>query len=124
MFRETPAVRQIKGDPKRRWFTDDDLELIVWLGNEDKIIGFQLCYEIERQPKALTWQETDSFFHNGIDDGEQWPGCHKSTPILVQDGIFDKTHVGNRFARSSQSLPAEIADFVKNKLAEYKPEKT
>ena len=119
MFRETPNVRQIKGDPKRRWFTDDDLELIVWFGKENRIIGFQLCYEIERQPKALTSQETDSFFHNGIDDGEQWPGGHKSTPILVPDGIFDKENAGKRFARSSQSLPAEIAEFVTRKIAEY-----
>jgi len=83
MFSETPNVRQIKGEPRRRWFSDEDLELIVWFGEDDRIVGFQLCYEIEKQPKALTWRESGGFLHSGIDDGENRGRHHKATPILI-----------------------------------------
>jgi len=120
MFSETLNVRQIKGEPRRRWFSDKDLELIVWLGEKDRILGFQLCYEVETEPKALTWYEDKGFLHSGIHDGEG-SGWGKMTPILIRDGIFDKETIQKRFALSSPGLPKEIADFVAGKLAEYRP---
>jgi hypothetical protein len=119
MFTEIPNVRQIKGEPKRRWFYDADLELIVWFGRWNTIVGFQLCYQADRKPKALTWHEHDGYLHSGIDDGEGRPGRHKATPILVPDGAFDKDTIGERFVRSSGSLPRKITDFVRTKIAEY-----
>jgi hypothetical protein len=118
MFYEIMNVRQIEGEPKRRWFVDGDLELIIWLGEGDRIVGFQLCYEKEKVPKALTWQEDKGFLHSGIDDGDL-RGYPKPTPILIRDGVFDKKNVEKKFAASSVSLPKEIADFVKAKLAEF-----
>ena len=124
MFTEIPNVRQVAGEPNRRWFSDGDLELIVWLGGQNRIIGFQLCYEIHRKPKALTWQENGGFRHAGIDDGEDRPGRHKATPVLIPDGTFDKENIGKRFAQAGQSLPDEIADFVKSKITEYRTGRT
>lgn len=124
MFTEIKNVRQIKGEPKRRWFSDEDLELIVWLGRGNSIIGFQLCYEINGKPKALTWQAHDGFLHSGIDDGESRPGYYKATPILIPDGTFDKESIGRRFAASGGNLPDGIADFVVGKIMEYSTLKT
>jgi len=42
MLREVPNVRQIKGESKRRWFSDDYFDLIIWLDETDEIVGFQL----------------------------------------------------------------------------------
>lgn len=122
MFKEILGVRQIKGEPKRRWFSDGDLELIVWLDENDGIVGFQLCCEVDKEPKALTWYENKGFLHSGIDDGDSRVGAYKPSPILISDGVFDKKTIEKRFAASSPSLPEEIADFVKRKLAEYKTE--
>ncbi len=41
MLTESQHVRQIKHDPKRRWFSDDYFDLIVWIGKRGEIIGFQ-----------------------------------------------------------------------------------
>jgi len=119
MFTEVPDVRQIAGEPKRRWWLDADLELIAWFNRNSRIIAFQLCYETEGEQKALTWREGHGFFHSGIDDGEDRPGRHKSTPILIMDGLFDKERIGTRFTQSAQSLPPEISAFVQQKVIEY-----
>jgi len=31
MLEESEYVRQVKGEPKRRWFSDDYFDLIVWV---------------------------------------------------------------------------------------------
>ena len=74
-----------------------------------------MCYEKEKESKALTWHKNEGFLHSGIDDGDLW----KATPILVPDGVFDKEIIERRFASSSATLPEEIADFVKRKLAQF-----
>jgi hypothetical protein len=41
MLREISNLRQIEGEPQRRWFEGQELELIIWQsGNE--IIAFEL----------------------------------------------------------------------------------
>ena len=124
MFSETRNIRQIKGEPRRRWFDDKDLELIIWFDEDDRIVGFQLCYEIDNESKALTWQESKGYLHTGVDEGDIGGGPSKRTPILVRDGVFDKEPVEKRFASSSPGLPKEIADFVTTKLAEYRAKKS
>jgi hypothetical protein len=108
MFCEILNTRQIDGEPKRRWFVDGNLELIIWLGEGDRIVGFQLCYVKEKVPKALTWQEDKGFLHSGIDDGDL-QGYVKPTPILIRDGVFDKKAVEKKFAASSVGLPRSLS---------------
>ncbi len=57
MLRELADVRQIPGEPRRRWFADDYFDLIVWFDKRGQIIGFQLCYDLPRDEHALTWHE-------------------------------------------------------------------
>jgi len=120
MFSEISNVSQIKGEPKRKWFTDKDLELIIWLDENGKIIGFQLCYETEKESRAVTWLENAGYSHARIDEGEDRLPHHKATPILIPGGIFDKKTIEERFASSSSGLPKEIARFISKKLSEYK----
>ena len=42
------------GEPERRWFHGDQLDLIVWLTEEGEIMGFQLCYDRRGKERALT----------------------------------------------------------------------
>ena len=120
MFTEFNQVRQIPGDARRRWFCGDGLELIVWYGQKEEIIGFQLLYEANGVSKALTWEKSLGYLHSGIDDGEGRCGKHKQTPVLVPNGRFNKKDVLNFFVRESIELPDEIAAFVRNKLETYK----
>ena len=119
MLNETKNVRQIQGDPPRRWFSDNFFDLIVWFDTDSSIWGFQLCYDREFNPRALTWTKAAGYAHSGIDDGEGSGGMHKSSPILVRDCLFDFKDIGGRLAAASGDLPPEILTFVMEKINKF-----
>jgi len=121
MFIESKHVRQIPGEAKRRWYTADSLELIVWIEQDETIVGFQLCYEANGNSKAVTWDSSSGFLCSGIDDGDVRFGKHKQTPILVTNGQFRKSEILALFSSESEGLPEEYARFVRAKLEEYHP---
>ena len=116
MLNEIANLRQVSGEGFRRWFTDSYFDLIVWYEPGAKqIAGFQLCYDKERDERALTWRRGESFDHKRIDDGEV-SGRIKMTPVLVPDGTFDYAAIAERFRRESENIDPEIREFVHNKL--------
>ena len=119
MLRETPDVRQIPGEPPRRWFEDEFFDLIVWLEPDGSVWGFQLCYDRGYNPRALTWTKAKGYTHDGIDDGEAGGRLCKSSPILVQDGLFDTKSIYPRFKQESALLPKEIRKTVSEKIKEF-----
>lgn len=120
MLKEMKDIRQIPGEPPRRWFSDDYFDLIVWFGTDGSVWGFQLCYDREAAPRALTWTKTDGYAHSGIEDGEGPGGVHKASPILVRDGLFDAGSVGAKLAAAAGGLPPEILAFVLQKTAAFR----
>ncbi len=118
MLREIADVRQIKGEPRRRWFTDEHFDLVIW-SEEDEIVGFQLCYDKSKDERALTWKPESGFSHHGVDGGEDRAGRYKGTPILVADGKFDAVRVAAIFLGHSGILDAKSSDFIYMKLLEY-----
>mgnify|MGYP006961791758 CR=1 FL=1 len=120
MLREIHDVRQVRGDPRRRWFSDEEFDLIVWLDPEDRIIGFQLCYDKPTEQKALTWLKDDGYHHSRIDDGDN-PGKMKASPVLEADGRFDREGVGPRFRENRGDVPENIAAFVCDRIRQYPP---
>ena len=119
MLKEIRDVRQIPGEPRRRWFSQTGLDLIVWFDADKSIHGFQLCYEKNGEEKAITWFSDQGFSHKRIDDGEGRPARHKMTPILVPDGTFDKPGVLALFESTAQQLDPDIVAFVSKILATY-----
>ena len=119
MLVEKKSVRQIEDEGYRRWFSDRDFDLIVWY-DQDEIIGFQLCYDKTYEERAITWNKKGGFSHNKIDDGEA-PFSYKMTPVLVQDGAFNKNAIAARFKRAAERVDKSIFTFVYNKLSEYQP---
>ena len=115
---EFANVRQIPGEPRRRWFTCEDLELVVWCDESGGPIGFQLCYNNGGSEYALTCSPDCGFSHKIVDDGEQGPGKHKATPILVAGAPASARLITERFAQVSAGLPVKIAEFVGKKLRE------
>ena len=118
-LRELRDTRQIEGEPRRRWFCARELELIVWVDDDDDPIGFQLCYDKLIRERALTWREGRGFDHAAVDDGSGMPTKYKGTPILVADGRFDPERVSGIFLEASAELPGPIRDYVAAKLAHY-----
>ena len=119
MLSEYENVQQIEGEPMRRWFSDDFFDLIVWFSKEKIILGFQLCYDMHGNQRALTWKRPDAYFHQRIDDGEGRPGKHESTPILIPDGRFDHIAIAAKFQKESLDIEPAISKFVFNILSAY-----
>ena len=121
-LREIAHTRQIAGEPRRRWFTSNELDLIVWLNDDEQPVGFQLCYDKLTGERALTWREGRGFDHSAVDDGEGSPTRHKATPILVADGVFQRSRVSAQFERSSEDVPNGIRRYVIERLDHYPEE--
>ncbi|MDA8245095.1 MAG: hypothetical protein M0025_13365 [Elusimicrobia bacterium] len=120
MLKEIRNLMQAKGEPRRRWFDDEYFDLIVWLEPDGSFFGFQLCYDRERKPRALTWTKKYGYKHTGIDTGEHVWGTSKEAPVLVDDGLFDAPSVGKRFAEAAAGIPSDISAFVSAKLREFR----
>jgi hypothetical protein len=118
-MRELIHVRQIPGDPRRRWFFSDNFDLIVWLNDDGTFAGFQLCYDKKLAQRSLVWRLPDGFTHMAVDDGENRPGKYKATPILIPDGYFDAKRIHSAFAKECNSLPKEVADYVMQIIAKH-----
>jgi len=116
MLREFRNVRQIEGESKRRWFSDEYFDLIVWLDEKEDIVGFQLCYDIFKSQHALTWRKESGFTHHRVDDGESRPGKPKASPVLVPDGYFESKAIAEKFKHASTTIEARIATFIYEQL--------
>ena len=117
MLRELRNVRQEPGDSFRRWFTDENLEIVVWYAPDNSIFGFQICYDLRSQPRALTWTLKRGFSHAAIDEGDDKPTSNR-TPMLVPNSHYDAAKLRESFLASSGSLPAKEKAFIEGKLAE------
>lgn len=85
MLKEIKAIRQIPGEPSRRWYKDQETDLIVW-SEQYRVVGFQLMVPHGDDRVAITWHEGRSPTLSGLDDGEGCPGRPKMTPLLSDCG--------------------------------------
>lgn len=119
VLKELANVRQVPGEPRRRWFQSAQEDLIVWYANDDSILGFQLCYDRHRQERAFTWRRGRGFIHERVDDGEEEGLTYKRMPMLMPDGKFDALATLELFEAGAAELPTEVREFVRAKLREY-----
>ena len=119
MLQEIRNPRQIKDELPRRWFSDDKMDLIVWIDETKEIAGFQLTYDKPHSEHALTWKSNGVFRHNRVDDGEGRPGKYKGTPLLIPDGMFDANIIANKFIGNSGDIDQQISQFVYEKLLTF-----
>lgn len=116
-LREIAQVRQVPGESRRRWFTSDDLDLIVWLGRHGEPYGFQLCYgKRERDERAVTWWPERGLTHATVDEGRRDPLTVKGSPTLAPTPVYEPAKVAALFDAARRDLQPEIADFVAQHL--------
>lgn len=119
MLSEIRPVRQISGEGYRRWFTDEDLDLIIWYDGEEmeQIEGFQLCYDKQILEHALTWRPEGGITHHKVDSGEH-PYAAKMSPTLAADGTVDYRKVSSQFLAHAKEIDPELVRFVTDRLRE------
>lgn len=111
MFEEfTKVARESEADGSRRWFSDDEMDLIVWYSADGALEGFQLCYDKSRRERAFEWRRGGSLRHFVVDDGESTP-LRNDTPILKSGGgEADQARVLADFrTRAAKLEPAIVA---------------
>ena len=123
MLREIRNVKQSDPALVRRWFQSDYFELFVWSRADGTVASFQLCYDLRRRERALTWKSDSGFYHDGVDDGESGgPQAGTNATALLTGssrGPFDAEKVNSRFMQESADLPIELRSLVLSKLHEY-----
>ena len=96
MLQELRNIRQIPGEGIRRWFVDDDLELILWYNEMKTLEGFQICYDKLAGTRTVTWKMVTTA------EGER-----KS--ILLSDGPYNRSRL-IALTRESAGPSADIDD--------------
>jgi hypothetical protein len=117
MLREFP-VTQPSDVGRRRWWVDDDLDLIVWLAADSSLLGFRLCYDKFNDERALTWTVDAGYLHHRVDTGESNPTKNR-TPILVEDGPVDGERLRSQFLDRSSEMDPRVRDLVIDKLSRH-----
>jgi hypothetical protein len=120
MLREiNNAALQRNGKLRQRWFVSACFDLVVWYGDSDAIVGFELCYGKPRIKKSLRWSEHEGYAHFRIDHGEPEPLTPKMTPLHVPDAMFDKERVLHAFIAASTMIDSITRDAVIERIRSY-----
>ena len=110
-------VRQVLGEPRRRWFASERCDLIVWLRDDGAPEGFQFCYDKDGDERALSWRPHLGLSHMKVDYGGDVTDS-RGTPLLVPDGAFDPARMLRLFESEASQVPPEVAALVTDKLRE------
>jgi len=110
MLTESPQVRQEPGR-SRRWFGDDQLELIVWLDEQEGVEGFQLCHGAQ----ALTWRRAAGFTAGRIDEGDATP-LKNLTPVVEPGGAVAWAELTELFRARSVPIEAKFRELILSRL--------
>ena len=78
MLREITTASQTDGEPRRRWFSAEEMDLYVWY-EKDNVVQFQICLDKGPEERALTWTQASGISFNTVDDGESGVLRMKST---------------------------------------------
>jgi len=115
MLREIKSVRQIPGEPVRRWFNAEDMDLIVWY-QASEIIGFQLCYDKSTNEKAISWKQGLGLKHEDVNNNDVRDGPYKGSPVLTLNNAYDIEKIKRSFEEYSQYMDDNVSQFVLQKL--------
>ncbi len=117
MLTEIPNVKQLSGEPKRRWFSSLSLDLFLWYDEDENLIQFQICYDKGPDEQALTWHHQRGLLHHTVDDGENRSFRMKSTPIMVSDSDFDAEKIITKFEQLAGNIEYKTVQFILSNIA-------
>lgn len=113
-MREIANVRQEAGEPWRRFFQGQGLELTVWYesAKQERPIGFQLCYDTDGAEHALTWMEGQKASHTYVQNSKFY-----AASILRVNGEINLKLVRERYAAELSTLEKPIGACIEDVLS-------
>jgi hypothetical protein len=118
MLREIKKTSQRRGEPKRRWFSGSEIDLYVWVNEDNEIVSYQLTYNKLHAEKALVWNVTEGFSHLGVDD-QLHPGKHPGSPLLVEDDVLSPAGMIAQLDKYAGEIDPSIKDFIVSGIKEH-----
>ncbi|OVE76387.1 hypothetical protein BVX97_01230 [bacterium E08(2017)] len=116
-FWEVKHARQIEGEPTRRFFTNGQYDLLLWLEGK-RLIGYQLVLPSGHEQTAVTWRDGSGFSIYTVDNGEGRPARPKMTPVLTVRTTVDADSVLKLFKSVADYLPHGYANLIETTLSD------
>lgn len=118
MLKELRNPKQHPGEPCRRLFWDDYLQLCVWVDAQNAPLGFELSYDLAGDCRAFRCMPGPEVEHYAVDDGESRT-LRKAIAILRVDRSRINHEIPHVFRCRSQDLEPVIAGLVQRTLEHY-----
>lgn len=115
MLAEISGVSQ-PGPGLRRWFADEEMDLIVWYSEAGEVSGFELCYDKSGAEHAFTWRRGGSLVHSAVDQGEALP-TENRTPVLRPAKPGPRKRVADEFLALAADLEPALAALIVEALS-------
>ncbi|HJR08884.1 MAG TPA: hypothetical protein VJ842_16620 [Pyrinomonadaceae bacterium] len=118
MLREIGYIKQTDGQPFRRWFNDELLDLFVWQEECGRITAFQLCFDKDTDERALTYSEADGYSLDNVHTEES--SLDMGSPVLRR-GLVDLPfpHLLALLTERGAGIDARVLRYVTEKLEAY-----
>ncbi|MFP4376395.1 MAG: hypothetical protein ACLFP4_05075 [Spirochaetales bacterium] len=118
MLTEWIGATKDNEEGRRRWYTDEAMDLIVWYSGSD-VTHFQLCYDKQHEQHAIVWSSDGLLRHQRVDTGESRPGSPKSAPIIAQEANKEIGELEIDFLRRAENLDPILVSFVRESIAHF-----
>ena len=118
MLRPISDIYVRQGEPKKLWFTDEKLDLYIWLSEDDSVLKFEFTYDKPNNEKSFLWRTPNIISHTEIDEGSN-AGKHPSSPISLGEVPFDTNRVIKLFNENRDVIPKKYFLFIHEKLSSY-----
>ena len=115
MLRQISNVYEESEEPKKLWFTEEELDLFIWVSDQNEIVKFQFSYDKPNNEKLFLWESGIGLKHAYVDDGSR-PGKYPSSPILLDEAPYDKSVVVDLLQRKSGDIPKAHLLFIKEEI--------
>ena len=109
-------TKQVDGQDRRRWFSDEDHDLIVWETESGDISAFQVCYRIGGEERAITWNEKEGVGFAKVDAGDQTAEKNR-TPVLIPTQEKPSNDALSRFRSVSSGIQSGLRKFILEKIS-------
>lgn len=116
MLRENRKAKG-EGDEPRRWFADEDFDLVVFEDAAGGIAGFHLCYDKQGAERALAWEKERGWRLYRVEGGEELPTENRS-PVLRPEFGRPPRDLGARFSAAGANLDPGLVRFILGKIRE------